>query len=136
MRRFTTVQIDGQNVLLQNSTLNTLLSGEDQANDCLVVEEQNGYDTFDKATGAVDLPLGTTGASGDLLVRVIVTTGVVGTTLNIYDGTVATGTKVLVVPVNAAAGDSFECGCMSKNGGFTCEDDASLGAITAIGRFS
>ena len=136
MRRFTIVTIDGEQVLLQNSTLNTLLSGEDQANDCLVVEEQNGYDTFDKATGAADLPLGTTGASGDLLVRVRVTTAVAVSTLDIYDGDVATGTLVLSIPIGAAVGSVYECGFMSKNGGFTCADDANTGAIIAVGRFS
>lgn len=137
MRRFTTVTIDGEEVLLQNSTLNTLLSGEDQANDCLVVEEQNGYDIFDHGAATADEPLGTTGASGDLLVRVRVLE--LGTTqdIDIYDGDVATGQLVLTVPQAAAIGTTYELGFMSKNGGFTCDDKAdTTGIIIAIGRFS
>ena len=49
MRRFTQVTIDGETVLLQNTTNNTLMSGEDQENDVIVVEEQHGYDIFDKS---------------------------------------------------------------------------------------
>ena len=136
MRRFTIATIDGEQVLLENTTLSTLLSGEDQANDCLVVEEQNGYDIFDRSNETADYPLGTTGASGDLLVRVRVLTSPATTALNIYDGPVSANTLVLSIPTSAVAGDTYECGFMSKNGGFVCDDDANAGAVIAIGRFS
>lgn len=136
MRRFTVVTIDGEQVLVENSTLTTLLSGEDQANDCLVVENQNGYDIFDRNAETADYTLGSTGASGDLLVRVRVTTQVISADLNIYDGTVATGSLILSIPAGTVAGTTYECGFMSQNGGFTCDDNASVGAVIAVGRFS
>lgn len=136
MRRFQIVTIDGEQVLLNNTTLNTLLSGEDQANDCLVIEEQNGYDVFDRSNETADYPLGTAGASGDLLVRVRVLVAPATSTLDIYDGPIATGQIVLSIPIATAAGTTYECGFMSKNGGFTCDDDANAGTVQAIGRFS
>ena len=136
MRRFTQVTIEGEEVLLQNTIQNTLMSGEDQENDVIVIEEQHGYDIFDKSLETVDQPLGVTGASGDLLARVRVTTVLAGGPLDIYDGDVATGTLVLSIPNLTTVGTSYECGFTSINSGFTGDDDANTGAIIAIGRFT
>jgi hypothetical protein len=138
MRRFTIATIDGENVLLENTTLSTLLSGEDQANDCLVVENQNGYEIVDWGAIAADEALGTTGASGDLLVRVTITEAPTGAALDIYDGTVATGTLVLSIPASTAIGTTYELGIMSKNGGFTIDFNASAtaGILVCVGRFT
>lgn len=137
MKRYTTVTIDGENVLLENTALSTLLSGEDQSNDCLVVEEQNGYYVFDHGAATADEVLGTLGASGDLLVRVTVTEAPTTQTIDIYDGTVAAGTLILSIPTTASVGDSWELGLMSINGGFTCDDKSdTTGIAVAVGRFS
>ena len=101
MRRFTIVTIDGEQVLLENTTLSTLISGEDQDNDCLVVEEQNGYYIFDHGEATADETLGITGATGDLLKSVLVTEDPTNYSIDIYDGTVATGDLVLSIPSTA-----------------------------------
>lgn len=137
MRRFTIATIDGEQVLLENTTLSTLISGEDQTNDCLVVENQNGYYIFDHGAATADEILGTTGASGDLLVRVTVTEAPTSQTIDIYDGTVAAGDLILSIPTGAAIGDTWELGILSKNGGFTADDKAdTTGIAVCVGRFS
>ena len=119
-------------------TLNTLISGEDQDNDVLAVEERYGYEVVDWGAIAADEVLGTTGANGDVLRRITLTEAPAGAAVNVYDGTVAAGTLVLTIPAATAIGTTFELGILSAGGGFTIDYDASAtaGILVCVGRFT
>ena len=136
MKKHTVVVKDGENLLSVNTNLATLIAGEDPNNDCLITETQDGYEIFDRSTATADEPLGAVGDDGDKLTRVRVLVAPATTALDIYDGDVATGELVLSIPATTAVGTTYECGFLSKNGGFTCDDDANDGKIIAIGRFT
>ncbi len=105
----------------------TLMAGEDQANDVMVVEEgQFPYQLI--AASSTAEPLGTTGAAGDLLSAVIVkaNTG----TITILDG----ATTVLVVPASTAVGTRFDLNMVAVTG-WNITTPASTEAI-AVGRFT
>ena len=129
---------NGSGQIVPGSTLSTLLSGEDQTNNVLRVEEQNGYFFFDHGTVSEDTPMGVTGDEGDLLVRVTVLETPNAQTIDIYDGVVATGQLVLVIPTAAAAGDTWELGIQATtSAGFVIDDKSDdQGQILAIGRFT
>lgn len=118
--------------------LNTLISGEDQTNDALKVEEAFGYERVDWGALAADEVLGTTGAVGDILQRITVTEQTAGATLNVYDGPIASGTIVLTIPAGTTIGTTFEIGCTAGNAGWYIDFDAaaSAGIITCIGFFT
>lgn len=105
----------------------TLMAGEDQANDVIVVEEgQYPYQLI--AASSTAAPLGSTGAAGDLLSAVIVkaNTG----TITILDG----ATTVLVIPASTAVGTRFIINAVAATG-WKITTPASTEAI-AVGRFT
>ena len=118
--------------------LQTLLAGEDQTNDVIKVESQFGYEVVDWGAISADEIIGSTGAIGDLLQRLTITEAPAGANVNLYDGTVAGGDLVMTIAASTAVGTTFELGCVSVNGGWTFDYDASAsaGIFVCIGRFT
>ena len=133
MKRFTIVTEDGEQILLNNSTLKTLLAGEDQDNDVLSVETKFGYVAVDRTT--TDVAIGITGAAGDILQRIIVES-VTTTDAEIYDGTSAAGQLIATIPAATAAGTIFEIGCMCTTNWTLALHATDAAALICIGRFS
>ena len=106
-------------------TLNTLLSGEDQTNDVLKVEAQFNYETV--AASQTAQVLGSTGAAGDYLHSVIVTTST--GTVTVLDN----ATTVAVIP--AASTGVWPINAVSESGAWKITTAAST-TCTAIGRFT
>jgi hypothetical protein len=82
-----------------DTTLNTLLAGEDTDNNVMRVESQWDYETV--AASQTDQVAGTTGAAGDLLHGVhCVFTGVPSAAVQIKDGT---GSAINIIAITAGA---------------------------------
>lgn len=111
--------------------LTTLLSGEDQDNDVLDVETKFGYEIVARTT--TDTAVGTTGAAGDILQRVIVQ--VVPTTADLVISDSGSGIEI-TIPTTAAIGDIFEVGCMCTTGWQVDLHATGAGTVACIGRFS
>ena len=111
----------------------TLLSGEDQDNDVLVVE-QGRFPAVSVARTTSAASIGATGAAGDYLQRVVVTVAPVTAALTISDGA---GTVVCSIPTTATIGTVVEVGCIASTSGFVVNLHATgAGTVTCIGRFT
>lgn len=116
-----------------DSHLATSIAGEDLDRDVTRVEFNNKPFSVTRTT--TDASVGTVGAVGDFLHRVIVT-GVIGAAdLTISDGE---GTVVCVVPGGTAAGAfNQELNVEAKGGGFVVDLHATnVGTVTCFGDFS
>ncbi len=115
-----------------DTTLNTLLAGEDTDNNVMRVESQWDYETV--AASQTDQVLGTTGAAGDLLHAVhCVWTAAPAAVASIKDGT---GSAINVFEVKAAAGSqTVVLDIASADGGWKMTTSTNMTCI-GIGRFS
>jgi len=116
----------GDGHIAQHMSLGTLISGEDQTNDVLVVEQgQFGYEVVPVTTQTT---LGATGATGDFLHRILVPNGT--TAVTIHDGavlfyvwTITAATEPNVIEINAVCATSWKLTCIGAG-------------ATAVGRFT
>lgn len=109
----------------EHTTLDTLLSGEDQTNDVLKVEQQFDYEVV--AASQTAQVLGATGAVGDFLHSIMIaeSTG----TITVLDNAVS----VLVIPAGAVG--VWPINLKSVSGAWKITTAASTGC-TASGRFT
>lgn len=109
----------------------TLLSGEDQEHDVLVVEQgQFDYEVVSDDTGG-DKPLGAVGAAGDFLHRLIFPQQTATGNVVLKDG-VAT---VMTFLPGITAGTNLPLNMISKNGAWQINNLGDVDVI-AVGRFS
>lgn len=118
---------------LPGNTLGTLISGERQDEDVLAVEEQFGYEKVARTTS--DVVIGSTGAAGDYLKRIIVDS-VTTTDAEIYDGTSTAGTLILTIPAGTTAGTVYEVGCMCATNWTLALHATDAASLVCIGRFT
>jgi len=104
----------------------TLRAGEDQTNDVVVVEQGRfSYETV--AASQTAQVIGTTGAAGDYLHHVIVTSST--GTITVLDN----ATTVAVIPAGAVG--VFPINCVSSSGAWKITTAAST-TCTCVGRFT
>lgn len=94
------------------------------------------YVIFDRDATAVDKILGTTGAKNNYLEKIVIRETVATSAINIYDGTVASGTLVYTIDIGATKGTTLDLG-LKCNTNWTIENDAdNAGQLLAIGEFN
>ena len=117
-------------------SLYTLISGEDQTNNVMVVEQgQFGYETV--AASQTDQVLGATGASGDLLHKVICVVATAATSsVSISPDGGTTDISLLAANVGSGIGTyEFELNAAATTGGWAVTTGAGVSVI-AVGRFT
>jgi len=91
-------------------------------------------DSFSATRTTTDVPIGATGAAGDYLHRVLVTSVVGAADLTVSDGA---GVIVAIFPSASAAGTFVDVGVTAATGGFVVDSHATaVGTVTCIGRFT
>lgn len=114
-------------------TQSTLQAGEDTTNNIQAIEFQGDWETV--AASQTDQVMGTTGAAGDLLEKLVITVGTAATAaVSIKDGT---GSSIPVMPNSPGGGIGVyvvPLGMVSADGGWKVTTGAGA-TVVAVGRF-
>lgn len=128
-----TVSGDPAVINCTSNTLRTRALSEDATNNVMVVE-QGQFGSFSATRTTTDVTIGATGAAGDFLHRVEVTSVIGAADLTISDGA---GVVVAVIPGASAAGYQKEVNVSAATGAFVVDSHATdVGTVTCIGRFT
>lgn len=129
VRIITRKSTDTSGVHVPHVTLDTLLSGEDQTNNVMVVE--NGQFDYERVEASqTDQSLGATGASGDFLHAIIPETTT--QTIIIKDNT----TTVFTMPAGQPIGVPVVFDMVSTSGAWKITTSGAGTACLAVGRFT
>ncbi len=114
--------------------LSHLIGGEDAENDALNIERQGSYAAV--AASQTDKVLGTTGAFGDYLEKLIITVTTAATAaVSIKDGS---GSSIPILPNSPGGGIGVyvvPCDAVSTDGGWKVTTGAGS-TVLAVGRFT